>query len=473
MENNINILEKNFEEHGCDWISELPDSLLLHILSFLHMEDVLRTSFLSRRWRYVWTSITTMDFNFGPSHERILRPIEYSTTFIDKSTSLHIGVRYFRVHFDSLELDHYPPQVSSWIHFAVDHNVEELDLAFAGEGNTFVEVEDYDERKLTPFMFNCRSLRTLSLTYVALDPPTSTSFSSLKTLYLARIILSANKIKNLTSNCPLLEDIIVKDCSSAQNLDIFVENRQLHCLTVMDSDLYHFYDDHDYDDLYIAFGNGFDDMGYMTTKIEIYAPNLLSLKLIGNKPRREYRIKNLQSLVEASIDYEEELYNGCHECYEHNINSLKGLLEDLRHVKDLKLCSWCIQIHNYRSQQRLNWEDKYDFDERVYWKSQKLCFYKLFEHLKTVIIYDLSSYPTPVNGYEPTPTDVKVKSVIDEPENEINFVKFLLSNSTVMEKMDISILEEVCSQPEFLLNLTERLLAFPRASPKAEIHVSY
>ncbi|XP_058089745.1 F-box/LRR-repeat protein At3g26922-like isoform X1 [Magnolia sinica] len=354
MENNINILEKNFEEHGCDWISELPDSLLLHILSFLHMEDVLRTSFLSRRWRYVWTSITTMDFNFGPSHERILRPIEYSTTFIDKSTSLHIGVRYFRVHFDSLELDHYPPQVSSWIHFAVDHNVEELDLAFAGEGNTFVEVEDYDERKLTPFMFNCRSLRTLSLTYVALDPPTSTSFSSLKTLYLARIILSANKIKNLTSNCPLLEDIVVKDCSSAQNLDIFVENRQLHCLTVMDSDLYHFYDDHDYDDLYIAFGNGFDDMGYMTTKIEIYAPNLLSLKLIGNKPRREYRIKNLQSLVEASIDYEEELYNGCHECYEHNINSLKGLLEDLRHVKDLKLCSWCIQLLSSRELQCLD-----------------------------------------------------------------------------------------------------------------------
>ncbi|KAI4312043.1 hypothetical protein MLD38_036899 [Melastoma candidum] len=35
---------------GDDLISALPDSIILHVLSFLDIKDVVKTSALSRRW---------------------------------------------------------------------------------------------------------------------------------------------------------------------------------------------------------------------------------------------------------------------------------------------------------------------------------------------------------------------------------------------------------------------------------------
>lgn len=45
-----------------DWISILPDPLLHHILSFLDTKWAIRTSILSKRWKYIWTSIPNFDF---------------------------------------------------------------------------------------------------------------------------------------------------------------------------------------------------------------------------------------------------------------------------------------------------------------------------------------------------------------------------------------------------------------------------
>lgn len=46
-----------------DRISQLPNDLLLKILSELSTEEVIRTSILSKRWRDAWKKISTIFFD--------------------------------------------------------------------------------------------------------------------------------------------------------------------------------------------------------------------------------------------------------------------------------------------------------------------------------------------------------------------------------------------------------------------------
>ncbi|KAJ1391948.1 Leucine-rich repeat domain superfamily [Sesbania bispinosa] len=50
----------NMEEPS-DFISRLPDEVLLSILSLLSIDEGVRTSILSKRWVSVWTKTTHLD----------------------------------------------------------------------------------------------------------------------------------------------------------------------------------------------------------------------------------------------------------------------------------------------------------------------------------------------------------------------------------------------------------------------------
>lgn len=58
---------KNKEDINCSGrsLSELPDHVLLHIISFLPTKEAIRTSILSKRWEYIWTSIPKLYFVQG------------------------------------------------------------------------------------------------------------------------------------------------------------------------------------------------------------------------------------------------------------------------------------------------------------------------------------------------------------------------------------------------------------------------
>lgn len=53
-------MESRNVENKC--ISKMPDDVLIHIISKLEAKDAVKTSVLSKRWRYLWTSIYKLKF---------------------------------------------------------------------------------------------------------------------------------------------------------------------------------------------------------------------------------------------------------------------------------------------------------------------------------------------------------------------------------------------------------------------------
>ncbi|XP_077243302.1 F-box/LRR-repeat protein At3g26922-like [Tasmannia lanceolata] len=487
-------------ENTSDRIGDLPDSVLLHIMSFLSMEDVISTSFLSKGWRYLWRSIPNMDF--GDPRLRRLRNVKDIARFVDQSIALHDDskIREFRISFHYK--DDYSSRVDSWIDFAVRHNVEELCLDCWKGKFGFSKLRNYDLYKLPSSLFGCESLTSLTLKHCDLNLPSSMSFSSLKTLNLVQIELNGTMVKDLTSNCPLLENLTIVDCNRKSALNIYAANLRLRSLKIID--------------YYYKCKAG--------TQIEIYAPNLLSLELRGATLRINYLVQNLLSLVEATIHLEEMLTSKNMNEFmgDYYDSMLKKLLESLRHVKHLKLCSWCIQVLFVREIQRLespsinvtclelklglsklelpgiahllrgscnletlviikdSKEDNYAFEgneaylgyhERGYWESRELSFSCLLRHLKTVKICNF------LGGDRIHPVEngsITVEEFLECHENDIELVKILLKSSRVLERMTIQFPKEEhfkkwAEKSKLLSKLTQKLLFFPKASLNVEI----
>ncbi|KAM4100269.1 hypothetical protein ACB094_05G055700 [Castanea mollissima] len=56
-------MEKRGKFVSEDYISNLSSETLVSILSQLTLREAVATSILGRRWRYLWTSITILDFD--------------------------------------------------------------------------------------------------------------------------------------------------------------------------------------------------------------------------------------------------------------------------------------------------------------------------------------------------------------------------------------------------------------------------
>ncbi|KAI8551778.1 hypothetical protein RHMOL_Rhmol06G0213100 [Rhododendron molle] len=95
-----------------DCLVELPEPLLHHILSYLTMKDVIRTSVLAKRWRYTWLYVPCLTF------PALTKTRSEEVAFINKSLLVHKGSKVlklditFKYHTEAGLFD-------SWIQFAL------------------------------------------------------------------------------------------------------------------------------------------------------------------------------------------------------------------------------------------------------------------------------------------------------------------------------------------------------------------
>ncbi|KAK3029752.1 hypothetical protein RJ639_038029 [Escallonia herrerae] len=179
-----------------DRLSNLPDSLICHILSFLPTKCAVITSALSTKWRYQWTSVANLVF----CDKSVYHPPNLFENFVDRVLMLRK-----RSNIDSFTLacinTHDPSRVNTWITAAAMFRVRELRLSCA-LGGVFLPHNVFYSRELVAM--------TLGPGIVLDVIPTSACLPSLKVLHLKVVeFRNVDTTWKLFNACPVLEDLVI------------------------------------------------------------------------------------------------------------------------------------------------------------------------------------------------------------------------------------------------------------------------
>ncbi|KAF9603318.1 hypothetical protein IFM89_034667 [Coptis chinensis] len=209
-------------------ISGLPDCS--SNLCFVPTNYVVQTCVLSKRWKDLWHSIPTLDFDQteflvpNGSNQNIEGPINFSnfiyTVLLLRDYSNLPKLRHSWGHIkDDLS------RINLWIIAAARRNVESLDL----------EIINVDSFELTRLHI-CNSLRELKLSfnYAIANPLTIACISSLQDLHLEHVTFVDNDQTNtlFSSALPVLKTLILDDCD-------FRNHNSNRTLTVLVTAKYH------------------------------------------------------------------------------------------------------------------------------------------------------------------------------------------------------------------------------------------
>ncbi|CAI0395996.1 unnamed protein product [Linum tenue] len=192
---------------GVDRISELPEGILLSILSLLSLKDAVKTSLLSGGWVNLWKSVVKeLDFDAPeiqyaqsgliPAAARRIKFKNFVNRVVRQLKDVSSGqITKFRVSFTLTNQCNSKGAIDKWLKFALSKRVIELSLVTyiltpESDGKGYVFPEDcFDHIKTPAGLSDIRSIRTLRLSYVA---------------------VKAETIEHFISHCPYLEELAVR-----------------------------------------------------------------------------------------------------------------------------------------------------------------------------------------------------------------------------------------------------------------------
>jgi len=324
---------KNGGEEENDRITEMPDCILVHILSFLPTEDVVKMV-LVPRFRHCWTLIRSLSFScpqdeeyyydydgiFRAFDERVLNLIENVLIRHESSTIDDFSVRF---KYNNGLSDEDPDRASkkktmakrirTWVRFAVTKKVKVLDLDLVGGSctlggcSTDLEVN----YKLPDFVLSSDHLTELKLVACAIRPRGHIQLKSLKKLSLREMILSEKIMDEVMNGCPLLEELSLTDCSGLRKLN--VTNPNVKRLVLLFYKKPH-------------------------ERLEISCPNVVSLDIDGSLENAHSEDVS-SSLVDASLSFNYSLKGALMK-----YDGVRMLLKKLGNTQSFAPCCFCILV---------------------------------------------------------------------------------------------------------------------------------
>nr|KYP41948.1 Putative F-box/FBD/LRR-repeat protein At1g78760 family [Cajanus cajan] len=198
-----------------DRLSELPNNLLLHIMSFMETRDAIQTCVLAKRWKNLCKRLNNLSFNFEYSRSRNnFQDFVYWTLFRrDHSISLlKLRIYSYFSCYRQLEL------LYCVMEYAAMHNVQHLDI----DMDVDIELIGRFSFEFDPFVYFYPSLTTLRLSGDIFCPTPTLKLPkilkspvSLETLRLVYVSFttSENNIADPFSNCNFLNTLVLVLCS--------------------------------------------------------------------------------------------------------------------------------------------------------------------------------------------------------------------------------------------------------------------
>ncbi|KAJ8774672.1 hypothetical protein K2173_017118 [Erythroxylum novogranatense] len=409
-----------------DCISDLPESIIETILTLLPIRDAVRTCILSSKWRYRWTTLPDLVFDdrcLSMYNDGKLEQHSF-IKFVTRVLLLHQGpINKFQLATSFWQCY---PDIDQWVLFLSRGDIKELILEL-GEGKWY---------KVPARLFNCNKLTQLELIRCELDPPPAfKGFSWLKGLSLHQVSIAPEAIESLISSCPLLERLLLSYFDSLS-------------LNVRAANLKFLYLEGEFRDICLEHTPLLVTVSvamYMTDDNTEYFEQSSScsfIKFLGGVPHLERLTGQIDFTKYLSIgDYQgirpiTFSYLKVIELYEVSFEDTKEMLVVLRlitnspHLKE-------IQISGSSNAAAITEAPNLDFWATIFPKD---C---TFRHLKVVKMTDMSGVP-----------------------HEMEFIKFLLASSPVLEMMSIALSLYVRDRR---LSMLIELLQFRRASAQAAI----
>ncbi|CAO2168355.1 unnamed protein product [Urochloa humidicola] len=166
-----------------DRLSALPDALLHRVLSRLKAWEVVRTCVLSRRWRHLWASALCIDLRIRADGDDDDVPDEFPRFVrrLFRGRDASAAVDTLRLRSSDADGAFDEDDAKSWIRSAIKRKARVIHLI--GHRNGLAALENA--------AFVSKHLKVLKLSYAQVDD---------------------NILKQLSSRCPSLEEMDLKDC---------------------------------------------------------------------------------------------------------------------------------------------------------------------------------------------------------------------------------------------------------------------